>query len=65
MVSSKPDRTAQRTELDMVVAAALAEDLGERDEDVTTSSVIDSDLMGEAVVIARKPGVLMERPGSS
>jgi nicotinate-nucleotide pyrophosphorylase (carboxylating) len=58
MVSSKPDRTAQRTEMDLVVAAALAEDLGERDEDVTTGSVIDSDLMGEAVVIARKPGVL-------
>jgi nicotinate-nucleotide pyrophosphorylase (carboxylating) len=57
MVSSKPDRTAQ-TEMDMVVAAALAEDLGERDEDVTTKAVIDSDLMGEAVVIARKPGVL-------
>ena len=51
MVSSKPD-------LALVVAAALAEDLGERDLDVTTSSVIDADLMGEAVVIARKPGVL-------
>ena len=58
MVSSKPDRIVQRTDLDRVVAAALAEDLGERDEDVTTSSLIDSDLMGEAVVIARKPGVL-------
>ena len=51
MVSSKPD-------LDLVVAAALAEDLGDREVDVTTSSVIDSDLMGEAVVVARKPGVL-------
>jgi nicotinate-nucleotide pyrophosphorylase (carboxylating) len=51
MVSSKPD-------LALVVAAALAEDLGERDLDVTTSSVIDADLMGEAVVIARQPGVL-------
>jgi len=51
MVSSKPD-------LDLAVAAALAEDLGERDVDVTTSSVIDTDLMGEALVIARKPGVL-------
>jgi nicotinate-nucleotide pyrophosphorylase (carboxylating) len=51
MVSSKPD-------LDLVVAAALAEDLGEREVDVTTSAVIDSDLMGEAVVVARKPGVL-------
>jgi nicotinate-nucleotide pyrophosphorylase (carboxylating) len=51
MVSSKPD-------LRQVVAAALAEDLGERGVDVTTSSVIDADLMGEAVVVARKPGVL-------
>ena len=51
MVSSKPD-------LDQVVAAALAEDLGDRYGDVTTSSIIDADLMGEAVVIARKPGVL-------
>jgi nicotinate-nucleotide pyrophosphorylase (carboxylating) len=58
MVSSKPDRVAQRTELDLVVAAALAEDLGERDVDVTTDSIIDSDLMGEAAVVARKPGVL-------
>jgi nicotinate-nucleotide pyrophosphorylase (carboxylating) len=51
MVSSKPD-------LHQVVAAALAEDLGESNIDVTTSSIIDPDLMGEAVVIARKPGVL-------
>jgi len=51
MVSSKPD-------LDQVVTAALAEDLGDRYVDVTTSSIIDADLMGEAVVIARKPGVL-------
>src|SRR6202165_3406961 len=51
MVSSKPA-------LDLVVAAALAEDLGDREVDVTTSSVIDSDLMGEAVAVARKPGVL-------
>jgi len=51
MVSSKPD-------LDVVVSAALAEDLGERNEDVTTSTVIDPGLMGEASVIARKPGVL-------
>jgi nicotinate-nucleotide pyrophosphorylase (carboxylating) len=58
MVSSKPDRTAQRIELDQVVAAALAEDLGERNVDVTTRSVIDADLMGEAVVVARKPGVV-------
>ncbi|MDQ6877450.1 MAG: carboxylating nicotinate-nucleotide diphosphorylase [Candidatus Dormibacteraeota bacterium] len=51
MVSSKPD-------LDRVVAAALAEDLGERDVDVTTRSVIDADLMGEAMIVARKSGVL-------
>src|SRR5260221_14765027 len=51
MVSSKPD-------LRQVVAAALAEDLGERNFDVTTSSIVDVDLMGEAVVIARKPGVV-------
>lgn len=51
MVSSKPD-------LDQVVAIALAEDLGERNTDVTTASVIDADLMGEAIVVARKPGVL-------
>ena len=51
MVSSKPD-------LDQVVAIALAEDLGERNLDVTTSTVVDPDLMGEAVVVARRPGVL-------
>jgi nicotinate-nucleotide pyrophosphorylase (carboxylating) len=51
MVSSKPD-------LHQVVAAALAEDLGERNIDVTTSSIVDADLKGEGVVIARKPGVL-------
>jgi nicotinate-nucleotide pyrophosphorylase (carboxylating) len=51
MVSSKPD-------LHQVVAAALAEDLGEGNLDVTTSSVVDAGLMGEAVVVARRPGVL-------
>jgi nicotinate-nucleotide pyrophosphorylase (carboxylating) len=51
MVSSKPD-------LSLVVAAALAEDLGEREVDVTTEAVVDPDLMGEAVIVARKPGVL-------
>ena len=51
MVSSTPD-------LHQVVAAALAEDLGESGVDVTTSSIVASDLMGEALVIARKPGVL-------
>jgi nicotinate-nucleotide pyrophosphorylase (carboxylating) len=65
MVSSKPDRTAQRidrtaqrVDVEMVVAAALAEDLGERDVDVTTKSIVDPDLMAEAVIVARKPGVL-------
>jgi nicotinate-nucleotide pyrophosphorylase (carboxylating) len=51
MVSSKPD-------LDQVVAIAIAEDLGESNLDVTTTSVIDADLIGEAVVVARTPGVL-------
>jgi nicotinate-nucleotide pyrophosphorylase (carboxylating) len=51
MVSSKPD-------LDAMVALALGEDLGERAKDVTTESVVDPDLLGEAVVIARKRGVL-------
>ena len=51
MVSSKPD-------LHQVVAAALAEDLGDSNVDVTTSSVVDAGLMGQAVVVARKPGVL-------
>jgi len=51
MVSSKPD-------LHQVVAAALAEDLGERNVDVTTGSIVDAGLMGEAVVVARRPGVL-------
>src|ERR1700716_1682217 len=41
-----------------VVAAPLAEDLGERNVDVTTNSIVDLDLMGEAKVVARKPGVL-------
>jgi nicotinate-nucleotide pyrophosphorylase (carboxylating) len=51
MVSSKPD-------LDRVVAIALEEDLGENGADVTTEAVVDPELMGEAIVIARKPGVL-------
>jgi len=65
MVSSKPDRTAQRadrtaqrTDLDRAVALALNEDLGEQDVDVTTKTVIDPELMGQAVIVARKPGVL-------
>jgi len=59
MVSSKPDRPAQRiTELDGLVATALEEDLGEHGADVTTDAVVDPDLMGEAVIVARKPGVL-------
>jgi nicotinate-nucleotide pyrophosphorylase (carboxylating) len=51
MVSSKPD-------LDLLVATALEEDLGEHGADVTTDAVVDPDLMGEAVIVARKPGVL-------
>jgi nicotinate-nucleotide pyrophosphorylase (carboxylating) len=51
MVSSKPD-------LDQVVARALEEDLGEHGADVTTDAVVDAELVGEAVVIARMPGVL-------
>jgi nicotinate-nucleotide pyrophosphorylase (carboxylating) len=51
MVSSKPD-------LNRVVRLALEEDLGERGADVTTSAVVDPDLMGEAVIVARKPGVI-------
>ncbi|GAC1505127.1 MAG: carboxylating nicotinate-nucleotide diphosphorylase [Candidatus Dormibacteraceae bacterium] len=59
MVSSKPDRAAPRTrELDEVVARALEEDLGEHGADVTTAAVVDPELKGEAVVIARQPGVL-------
>jgi nicotinate-nucleotide pyrophosphorylase (carboxylating) len=51
MVSSKPD-------LDRVVAIALEEDLGENGADVTTDAVVEQELMGEAVVVARLPGVL-------
>ncbi|MDQ2943647.1 MAG: carboxylating nicotinate-nucleotide diphosphorylase, partial [Candidatus Dormibacteraeota bacterium] len=59
MVSSKPDRVAARaTELDGLVAVALEEDLGESGSDVTTAAIVDPTLMGEAVVTARKPGVL-------
>jgi len=58
MVSSKPDRTASPADLDRAVALALNEDLGEKDVDVTTSAVIDPELLGEAVIVARKAGVL-------
>jgi nicotinate-nucleotide pyrophosphorylase (carboxylating) len=51
MVSSKP-------ELDELVARALEEDLGELGTDVTTHSIVDSDLKGEAIIVARQPGVL-------
>ncbi|HVS48429.1 MAG TPA: carboxylating nicotinate-nucleotide diphosphorylase [Candidatus Dormibacteraeota bacterium] len=51
MVSSKPDLT-------QLVAVALEEDLGEPGTDVTTRAVVDPNLIGEAIVIARKPGVL-------
>jgi nicotinate-nucleotide pyrophosphorylase (carboxylating) len=65
MVSSKPDLKApqadlplQRAELDRAVALALNEDLGEQDVDVTTRAVVDPQLVGEAVIVARKSGVL-------
>jgi nicotinate-nucleotide pyrophosphorylase (carboxylating) len=65
MVSSKPDLkapqadlTLQRAELDRAVALALNEDLGEQDVDVTTRAVVDPQLVGEAVIVARKSGVL-------
>ena len=53
MVSSKP-------ELELLVAAALKEDLrgGTWDADVTTQHVVDADLMGEARIIAKSVGVL-------
>jgi nicotinate-nucleotide pyrophosphorylase (carboxylating) len=53
MVSSKP-------ELDELIASALREDLGGemRDTDVTTRFVVDPELMGEAKVLAKSPGVL-------
>jgi nicotinate-nucleotide pyrophosphorylase (carboxylating) len=51
MVLSKPD-------LDRVVRLALEEDIGEHGADVTTAAVVDPDLMGEAVIVARKPGVI-------
>jgi len=51
MVSSKP-------ELDQVVVVALEEDLGERATDITTQSVVDPELKGEAVIVARQAGVL-------
>ena len=57
MVSSKPERPAQRAAaLDEIVAAALNEDLG--DCDVTTRYVVGPHLHGEAKVIAKNPGVL-------
>jgi nicotinate-nucleotide pyrophosphorylase (carboxylating) len=59
MVSSKPDRTAQRTtDLDDLVSNALEEDLGVDGVDITTDAVVDPKLMGEAVIVARRPGVL-------
>jgi nicotinate-nucleotide pyrophosphorylase (carboxylating) len=65
MVSSKPDRTArpangtaQRIELDGIIATALEEDLGEREIDVTTQNVVDAGITGEARVVARTSGVL-------
>jgi nicotinate-nucleotide pyrophosphorylase (carboxylating) len=51
MVSSKPD-------LDPIVIRALDEDLGESRNDVTTDSIVEPELLGEAVIVAGKPGVL-------
>ena len=50
MVSSKPD-------LRRIAMAALEEDLADG-ADVTTESVVDADLMGEARIVARVAGVL-------
>jgi nicotinate-nucleotide pyrophosphorylase (carboxylating) len=51
MVLSKPD-------LDRLVSNALEEDLGEDGADITTSAVVDPELMGEAFIVARQAGVL-------
>ena len=51
MVSSKP-------ELDLVVAGALQEDLGEHGIDITTQAVVGADLLGEALVVVKSRGVL-------
>ena len=51
MVSSKPD-------LDQVVIAAIDEDLGDSGSDVTTQHVVDPDLLGEAEIVARRPGLI-------
>jgi nicotinate-nucleotide pyrophosphorylase (carboxylating) len=51
MVLSKPD-------LRRIAAGALEEDLGKDGEDVTTASVVDAGLIGEAQIIARASGVL-------
>jgi nicotinate-nucleotide pyrophosphorylase (carboxylating) len=51
MVLLKPD-------FRRIASAALKEDLGEKGVDVTTSSVVDAGLMGEAQVIAKESGVL-------
>jgi len=59
MVLSRPDRPAQRlAELDRLVRNALEEDLGEPGSDITTEAVVDRTLVGEAVIVARQPGVL-------
>jgi nicotinate-nucleotide pyrophosphorylase (carboxylating) len=58
MVSSKPDRIAQLTDIDVIIATALQEDLGERGIDVTTHHVIDAGIAAEARVVARASGVL-------
>jgi nicotinate-nucleotide pyrophosphorylase (carboxylating) len=63
MVLSRPDLPTQTAyDLDEVASAALAEDLGESGADVTTMNVVDPDLMGEAVIIAKKAGVVSGFP---
>jgi nicotinate-nucleotide pyrophosphorylase (carboxylating) len=51
MVLSKPD-------LRRIAAGALEEDLGQDGSDVTTASVVDLELLGEAQIIAKAFGVL-------
>ncbi|HYT13463.1 MAG TPA: carboxylating nicotinate-nucleotide diphosphorylase [Candidatus Nitrosopolaris sp.] len=60
MVSSKPEISVNAAELDELVASALREDLGGemQDADVTTRYVVDLELMGEAKIVAKSPGVL-------
>ncbi len=51
-----PNRTLPAGALGRIVEAALAEDRAS--EDITTLALIQNDLRGEALVVAREPGVL-------